>query len=178
MLGAGKNRTCVRGSRTPFYKIPQGDSIDDCRFNASQACVFNGFSVELFLLIKPQQIIFNFSSITGYKNNVEVFFRCSQNLGNLNFDIIYKLQIGKFMYRYKSGLLPESFINMFWVTGQVHSYSTRRSELFYLTLYRTNNQSSLSVSKVLTKFFNSLWNSKCNISIATFCCKLNAFLLS
>ena len=32
-------RTCVRGSRTPFHKIPQGDFIDDCRSNASQACV-------------------------------------------------------------------------------------------------------------------------------------------
>ena len=30
---------CVRGSRTPFRKIPQGDFIDDCRLNASQACV-------------------------------------------------------------------------------------------------------------------------------------------
>ena len=30
--------TCVRGSRTPFYKI-QGDFIDDCRLNASQTCV-------------------------------------------------------------------------------------------------------------------------------------------
>ena len=25
--------------RTPFHKIPQGDFIDDCRLNASQACV-------------------------------------------------------------------------------------------------------------------------------------------
>ena len=24
--------TCVRGSRTPFHKIPQGDFIDDCRY--------------------------------------------------------------------------------------------------------------------------------------------------
>ena len=31
--------TCVRGSRTPFHKIPRGDFIDDCRLNASQACV-------------------------------------------------------------------------------------------------------------------------------------------
>ena len=31
--------TCVRGFRTPFPKIPQGDFIDDCRLNASQACV-------------------------------------------------------------------------------------------------------------------------------------------
>ena len=31
--------TCVRGSRTPFHKIPQGDFIDDCRLSATQACV-------------------------------------------------------------------------------------------------------------------------------------------
>ena len=45
--------TCVRGSRTPLHKIPQGDFIDDCPLNASQACVFNGFMVELFLPITP-----------------------------------------------------------------------------------------------------------------------------
>ena len=31
--------TCLRGSRAPFHKIPRGDFIDDCRLNASQACV-------------------------------------------------------------------------------------------------------------------------------------------
>ena len=31
--------TCLRGSRTPLKKIPQGDFIDDCRLNANQACV-------------------------------------------------------------------------------------------------------------------------------------------
>ena len=31
--------TCVRGSRTPFHKIPQRDFIDDCRLNATQACM-------------------------------------------------------------------------------------------------------------------------------------------
>ena len=45
--------TCVRGSRTPFHKIPRGDFIDKCPLNASQACVFNGFMVELFLPITP-----------------------------------------------------------------------------------------------------------------------------
>ena len=30
---------CVRDSRTPFHKIPLGDFIDDCRLNATQACV-------------------------------------------------------------------------------------------------------------------------------------------
>ena len=27
--------TCVRGSRTPFHKIPQGDFIDDCRLKGT-----------------------------------------------------------------------------------------------------------------------------------------------
>ena len=31
--------TCVRGSRSPFRKIPQGAFVDDCRLNASQADV-------------------------------------------------------------------------------------------------------------------------------------------
>ena len=31
--------TCVRGARTPFHKIPQGDFIDDCHLNASEAGV-------------------------------------------------------------------------------------------------------------------------------------------
>ena len=31
--------TCVRGSKTLFHKIPQGDFIDDCRLNTTQAWV-------------------------------------------------------------------------------------------------------------------------------------------
>ena len=31
--------TCVRGSRTPFRKISQGDFFDDHRLNTTQACV-------------------------------------------------------------------------------------------------------------------------------------------
>ena len=29
----------VHKCRTPFHKIPQGNFLDDCRLNASQACV-------------------------------------------------------------------------------------------------------------------------------------------
>ena len=56
-----------------------------------------------------------------------------QNLKIPNLESIYKLQIGKFMYQYRSGLLPYSFNNMFLVTRQVHSlhsYGTRNLELF------------------------------------------------
>ena len=48
----------------------------------------------------------------------------------VNLEIIFKLQIGKFPYQYRSGLLPHSFNNMFLVTRQVHSYGTRSSGLF------------------------------------------------
>ena len=56
------------------------------------------------------------------------------------FKILYKLQIGKFTYQYRSGLLPQSFNNMFLVTRQVHSFGTRSSELFYLPQCRTNRR--------------------------------------
>ena len=60
------------------------------------------------------------------------------NLKILNLESIYKLQIGKFMYQDRSGLLPYSFKNMFLASHQVDSYGTRSSELFYLPQCRTN----------------------------------------
>ena len=96
----------------------------------------------------------------------------------LNFEDIYKLQIGKFMYQYKSSLLPYSFNNMFLVTRQVHSYGTISWELFYLPQCRTNIR-KFSISFQGSKFFNSLsFEIRNAISTASFCCKLKAFLLS
>ena len=37
-----------------------------------------------------------------------------QNLKIPNLESIYKLHIGKFMYQYRSGLLPYSLCYMFW----------------------------------------------------------------
>ena len=39
--------------------------------------------------------------------------RLFKKLGILNLERIYKLQIWKFEYQYKSGLFPDSFNNMF-----------------------------------------------------------------
>ena len=101
-----------------------------------------------------------------------------KNLKILNFEDIYKLQIGKFMYQHKSSLLPYSFNNMFLVTRQVHSYGTISSELFYLPQCRTNIR-KFSISFQGPKFFNSLsFEIRNAISTASFCCKLKAFLLS
>ena len=49
-----------------------------------------------------------------------------------------QLQIGKFMYQYRSSSLSYSFNNMFSVTHQVYSFGTRSSEFFHLPQCRTN----------------------------------------
>ena len=93
-----------------------------------------------------------------------------KNLKILNLESIYKLQIGKFMYQYRSGLLPYSFNNMFLVTRQVHSYGTRSSELFYLPQCRTNIR-KFSISFQGPKFFNSLsFEIRNATNTASFCC--------
>ena len=86
------------------------------------------------------------------------------NLKILNFESIYKLQRGKFIYQYRSGLLPYSFNNKFLVTRQVHSYGTKSSELFQLPQWRAKIRKS-SISFQGPTFFNSHSfeiRSKCN----------------
>ena len=52
----------------------------------------------------------------------------------LKFSDIYLYQIGKFMYLFKRGLLPNYFRDMFTLASQIHSYNTRNSSLFYIPL--------------------------------------------
>ena len=55
-----------------------------------------------------------------------------KNLKILKFESIIKLQIGKIMYFYKSGLLSDSFDEMFLLHPDVHSYNTRGNNSFRL----------------------------------------------
>ena len=48
----------------------------------------------------------------------------------LKFEDIIKLQIGKVMYLYKNGLLPNSFNDMFLLNCDVHSYRSNNSIRF------------------------------------------------
>ena len=137
-------------------------------------------------LINKKKMKCNFPSI--FKSNEEDIFNPAHianrfceyftNIGpNLAKDI-YKLQIGKFMYQCKSGLLPDSFNDMCLVTRQVHSYGTRSSELFYLPQCRTNIR-KFSISFQGPNFYNSVSPEIRNAtSTASFCSKLKAFLLS
>ena len=52
-----------------------------------------------------------------------------KNLNILKFENLIKLQIGKIMYLYKNGLLPDSFNDMFLLHSDVHSCNTRSKNL-------------------------------------------------
>ena len=60
----------------------------------------------------------------------------------LKFSDIYLYQIGKFMYQFKRGLLPNYFRDMFTLASQIHSYNTRNSSLFYIPHCLTNFENS------------------------------------
>ena len=65
------------------------------------------------------------------------------------FSDIYLYQIGKFMYLFKRGLLPNYFRDMFTLESQIHSSNTRNSSLFYIPHCRTNFRNSQFGFKVL-----------------------------
>ena len=75
----------------------------------------------LLLIDHPLRTVRVRESGFGIKRNTAHTDPLFKNLKILNLEAIYKLQIGKFMYQYRSGLLPHSFNNMFLVTRQVHS---------------------------------------------------------
>ena len=93
----------------------------------------------------------------------------------LKFEDIIKLQIGKVMYLYKNGLLPNSFNDMFLFKCDVHSYNTRSKNSFRLPYCRTNVRKFFLPFQG-PKIFNSLSSEIQNASsTALFNSKLKSF---
>ena len=111
----------------------------------------------------------------SFDSHTDVLFK---EHGILKFFDIYFYQIGKFMYLFKSGLLPNYFRNMFTLASQLHSHYTRNCNLYYIPPCRTNIR-NFSIRFQGPKFFNSLspeiQNSE---SIRLFGKRLKKFLLS
>ena len=70
------------------------------------------------------RIVSGRSSFDTHANSIFVSLRI------LKFEDIIKLQIGKVMYLYKNGLLPNNFNDMFLLNCDVHSYNTRSKNSF------------------------------------------------
>ena len=73
----------------------------------------------------------------------------------LKFESIYLFHLGKFMYAYKTNLLPRSFDNFLLRTYQVHTNETRSLSLFYVPFCRTNIR-QFSIHYQGSAFFNTL----------------------
>ena len=100
-----------------------------------------------------QKKIIRIISKVSFDSHTDVLFK-EQMI--LKFPDIYLYQIGKFMYLFKKGLLPNYFQYMFILASQVHSYNTRNSNRkFYIFPCRTNFQ-KFSIRFQSPKFFNSL----------------------
>ena len=87
------------------------------------------YQSNLKCLINLQKLVIRIvsrSSFDAHASPIFVSFRI------LKFEDIIKLQIGKVMYLYKNGLLPNSFNDMFLLTYDVHSYNTRSKNSFRL----------------------------------------------
>ena len=73
----------------------------------------------------------------------------------LRFTDIFLFQLGKFMYLFKLGLLPEIFDGLFFTNNQMHSYNTRKSNAFHIFPCRTNLR-CFAIRFQGPKFFSSL----------------------
>ena len=128
--------------------------------------------IRVFILQKKTIRIISKVSLDSH---TDVLFR---EHGILKFFKIYFYQIGKFMYLFKRGLLPNYFCNMFTLASQLHSHYTRNCNLYCMPPCRTNIR-NFSIRFQEPKFFNSLspeiQNSE---SIRLFGKRLKEFLLS
>ena len=115
------------------------------------------------------RIVSGRSSFDTHANSIFVSLRI------LKFEDIIKLQIGKVMYLYKNGLLPNNFNDMFLLNCDVHSYNTRSKNSFRLPHCRANVR-TFSLRFQGSKRFNSLSSEIQNASsTALFNSKLKSF---
>ena len=102
------------------------------------------------------------------------------NLKLLKFADLYYFNLGLFMYKYMSRLLPACFNSFFTLTSNVHSYTTRSTTRKHL--YVNYTRTSLSKSGVVergTLFWNSLDDSFRSLpSLSMFAKKLKAHFIT
>ena len=88
----------------------------------------------------------------SFDSHTDVLFK---ELEIFKFSDISLYQIGKFMYLFKRGLLPNYFRDMFTLASQLHSHYTKNCNLFYIPPCRTNIR-KFSIRFQEPMFFNSL----------------------
>ena len=121
-----------------FPKLPCAPCIIGLVYPYLTYCVSvwgSTYQSNLNRIIILQKKIIRIISKVSFDAHTSVLFR-EQEI--LKLSDIYLYQIGKFMYLFKRGLLPNYFGDMFTLASQIHSYNTRNSSLFYIPHCRTN----------------------------------------
>ena len=100
-----------------------------------------------------------------------------EELKILQVDDIYRLELGKFMYKFNNDLLPENFQEYFKYVRSIHHHNTRMSSNLCMYPIKTNTKFSKSTLKYKGV---EIWNSiplkvKTLPSIKSFSNKLKTF---
>ena len=125
------------------------------------------------LLVLQKRIVRIISGVPRLTHSEPLFVK----LGILIVDRLFKYNIGLLIYKYHHSMLP-SVLDMFVKNCQVHSYSTRQSDLLHVPNCRTE------LGKMLFKYqavmvWNHIYQSvDVNIGIGTFKHHLKSHLLS
>ena len=82
-----------------------------------------------------QKEIIRIASKVFFDSHTDVLFK-EQEI--LIFSELYLYQIGKCMYPFERGLLPNYFRHMFTLASQLHLHYIKNCNLFYITPCRTN----------------------------------------
>ena len=127
----------------------------------------------LLLQKKAVRIISN----TGYLTHTNPLFA---ELGILKINDLFNLNLGKFMFKYKHGLLPPNFNDCFSTVSVVHSYSTRSATKGdYYVNYNHTSVSRHSLLPRCVTFWNNLSTDLTRLSsLSVFTRKLKIHLIS
>ena len=112
MVSAKSKRGLIKAL---YMRLAHPEAIDvwydlTSQFLKSQITILNNNSLFwITILNKPNRKTIRIMSRSAFDAHTGPLFK---NLIILNLKSIYKLQIGKFMYQYRSGLLPYSFNNI------------------------------------------------------------------
>lgn len=110
--------------------------------------------------LKPLNVLFNqaIRCINFLKRTDKSNSKLYLDEGLLSLDKMFKLELGKFCYKFHNNILPKSFDKLFTHVSEIHSHYTRNSKN-RMYLKSQNKHSGLkTLSQMGAKFWNSIPN--------------------
>ena len=131
--------------------------------------------------MKPLLSLFNnalkcINFCTPKDKNVDRLYH-SHNILKVN--DMFKLELGKFMYKYNKNMLPNTFTQYFKSTTTVHNYNTRNSKTNYFIPRQKSNKGLSTLSYLEAKLWSEIPNTiKTTNTIGSFSTNYKELLLN